>query len=147
MKIEIKPFEDLSNLEVYEILSFRTRIFVVEQECAYQEVDNHDQASLHIIGRQKNTVVAYSRICPPQSVYPEPSIGRVGVVKEHRGSGFGREIFQRAVVETLKTHPNQKIKIQAQLYLEEFYKSFGFVAISKPYPDFGILHIDMILSP
>lgn len=147
MKIEIKTFEELTNLELYELLSFRTQIFVVEQECAYQEVDNQDQPALHVIGWQNNRVVACARICPPGTVYQEPSIGRVAVLEKERKSGFGRKLFQRALDETLKLYPNQKIKIQAQVYLEEFYKSFGFATISEPYPDVGVMHVDMILTP
>ncbi len=147
MNIEIKSFKELTNAELYKLLSFRTQIFVVEQECAYQEVDNQDQPSLHVIGKQNNVLVACARICPPGTVYQEPSIGRVAVLQSERQSGFGRKIFQRALDETLRLYPNQKIKIQAQVYLEEFYKSFGFITISDPYPDVGVMHVDMILPP
>ena len=110
-------------------------------------MDNQDQQALHVIGWQNNKVVACARICPPLSVYREPSIGRVAVKMEDRGSGFGRQLFKRALEETLRQYPNQKIKIQAQVYLEEFYKSFGFVTISEPYPDVGVMHVDMIFNP
>ncbi len=147
MKIEVKSFEELSNNELYELLALRTRIFVVEQKCAYQEVDDHDKVCLHILGKENGSLWAYARICPPGSVYNEPSIGRVAVDISHRKKNYGKQIFASALQTTQKLYPDQKLKIQAQLYLEKFYKSFGFTGVTEPYPDFGIIHIDMLLEP
>lgn len=144
MKLETKTFEELSNKELYAILKLRTEIFVVEQACAYLEVDDHDQKAMHILGIIDGKIMAYSRVVVPGGIYAEPSIGRVAVHGKGRSEGYGRIIFEEALKCAIATFPNQKIKIQAQVYLEEFYKSFGFETISKPYPDVGIMHVDML---
>ncbi len=144
MEIVIKKFSELSLTELYELLALRTQIFVVEQNCAYQEVDNHDQNALHIIGYKDEKMMAYARLVAPGQVYEEPSIGRVCVHEEHRGHQFGRTVFMAALEKAKALYPKQTLKIQAQVYLEEFYRSVGFKTISKPYPDFGIWHVDMI---
>ena len=146
MKIESKQFEELTNKELYAILNLRTRVFVVEQECAYQVVDDNDQASLHIMGYVADELVAYARICPPQSVYPQPSIGRVVVSPGQRGNNYGRQVFAFALGTASRMYSGSILKIQAQQYLQEFYTGFGFRVISEPYPDFGILHVDMTIN-
>ncbi len=146
MKIESKNFEQLDKNELYDVLAFREKIFVVEQECAYQELDHFDQQSTHILGYSQNELVAYARVLPPDTVYTQSSIGRVAVKKEARNTGFGRLLFKAALEEAQRLYSDQNIKIQAQIYLEEFYASFGFKTISEPYPDWGIWHVDMILE-
>lgn len=146
MKIESTTFHELSLSRLYEILAFRTEVFVVEQQCAYQEVDDQDQAALHILGTEGNQLVAYARVVAPLGNSVMPSIGRVAVHKDFRGKGFGRKIFTEALQQARSKYPHQDIKVQAQTYLESFYASFGFTTISEPYPDEGIWHIDMILG-
>ncbi len=146
MRIVSKRFEDFNIEELYELLAFRSEIFVVEQECAYQEMDGHDQLSLHILGTIKNQLVATARIVPPGGTYDEASIGRVAVHKDFRGRGLAREIFTKALKMAKTTYAGQDIRVQAQEYLERFYQDFGFETISEPYPDVGIWHIDMIFK-
>ena len=144
MNIEIKEFSQLSVNGLYALLKLRTDVFVVEQDCAYAELDDHDQSSFHILGFEENSLVAYARVVPPGAVYTQPSIGRVAVHKDFREKGYGRLIFEAAVSKASAVYPNQILKIQAQCYLEDFYKNFGFKTISEPYPDFGIWHVDML---
>lgn len=145
-RIQIKPFSGLSADELYTLLKLRTDIFVVEQNCAYAELDDYDQECLHVLAYEGETLVAYARVVPPGAVYKQASIGRVAVHKAYRAKGYGRLLFKAALTETKKVHPNQVVKIQAQTYLEAFYQSFGFKTISEPYPDFGIWHVDMVLE-
>lgn len=128
-------------------MKLRVDIFVVEQNCAYEELDNFDQEAIHILGYSQNELTAYTRVLARDTVYSQCSIGRVAVKKEARNAGFGRIVFEAAVLEAKKLFLDQEIKIQAQIYLEEFYASFGFKTISEPYPDWGIWHVDMILEP
>ena len=123
MEIRIQQFTDLTTKSLYEILALRTEIFVVEQKCAYQEVDFHDQQSVHILGYEGDKLVAYARIVAPLEIYEEPSIGRVCVNTPHRGAQFGRQIFEAALKEAERVYPKKTLKIQAQVYLEEFYTS------------------------
>lgn len=146
MRIEIKSLDQLSSVELYNLIKLRVDIFVVEQECAYEELDNFDQVATHILGYSQNELVAYARVLPPDTVYIQCSIGRVAVKKEARNTGFGRILFKAALEEAQKLYPGEEIKIQAQIYLEEFYESFGFKTISEPYPDWGIWHVDMIIE-
>ncbi|MGB0176398.1 MAG: GNAT family N-acetyltransferase [Owenweeksia sp.] len=144
MEIRIKPFSELSAKTLYDVLALRTEIFVVEQKCAYQEVDHHDQQSIHVMGYKKEELVAYARIVAPQEIYEEPSIGRVCVKLSSRNAQLGRQIFEAALKEAESVYPETTLKIQAQVYLEDFYTSLEFKTISQPYLDFGIWHVDMI---
>lgn len=145
MNINNYRFSDLTTDQLYALLHLRTEVFVVEQNCAYSELDGFDQQAMHILGTDsEGNLVAYARILPPQSVYEEASTGRVAVEKNARHKGYGRGIFAYALDLAIAIHPSQPIKIQAQLYLEDFYKSFGFTTISEPYPDWGIWHVDMV---
>lgn len=147
MKIEVKAFNELDAPQLFEVLKLRTAIFVVEQECAYQEVDDHDKQAWHLMGKAADELVAYARVLPANTVYTQPSIGRVLVKENYRRGGEGREIFTAALKLAMELFPSQEIKIQAQCYLEKFYQSFGFKTITDPYPDVGIMHVDMIKAP
>ena len=140
----IKPFEELTLKELHLIYKERTTVFVVEQNCPYQEVDDTDLVSLHIWKQTKGTVLAYARLIPePDSV----RIGRVLVTQSERSHGYGQELMQ-VILEYAKTHfPELPIHAQAQAYLQNFYASFGFQPISEVYPEDGIPHIDMIIDP
>lgn len=146
MKIETKEFSALATVELYGILALRSQVFVVEQECAYQEVDGHDQKALHVLGTEDGDLVAYARLLPAGQLYRQPSIGRVAVKRGFRQKGFGREIFGEAFDLAREQNPGSTIKIQAQTYLEHFYQSFGFKTVSAPYPDVGVMHVDMLYS-
>ncbi|MCO4758809.1 MAG: GNAT family N-acetyltransferase [Oceanospirillaceae bacterium] len=146
-----KRFEELSSAEIYEILRVRQEVFVVEQNCVYQDVDSLDQVSWHLFAQTSNgggpvEIHAYLRVVYPGHKYTEPSIGRVLTAKETRGQGQGRLLLEKAM-EWLKTeYPKQQIRISAQKYLEAFYADFGFTSVSEPYDEDGIPHIEMVTA-
>jgi ElaA protein len=141
-----KKWEDLERNEIFDMYKLRTDIFVVEQDCAYPEVDDFDKQVMHLFAYADGQLAAYSRLCPPHTVYPEASLGRVLCNNAFRGQGLGRELVQRSLSLMQKDFPKEAIKAQAQQYLESFYQSFGFKTITKPYLDFGVAHVDMVLK-
>lgn len=140
---QYKHFEDLTAREYHEILKERTKIFVVEQDSAYQEVDDIDLEAVHLIKRDHGSIKAYARVYQQEN---RPRIGRVLVPKKFRGEGHGRELFEKAVQFIKAKYPSKTIEIQAEAYLKDFYGSFGFEPISKEYLDCDIPHIDMELE-
>jgi ElaA protein len=143
MDIFIKKFEEFSNIELYNLLQLRNEIFVVEQECAYQDIDGKDFLALHIIGYKKNELVSYARCFPPGTYFSEASIGRVLVKESFRGTNCGQSIL-KASIKAISTHYNtETIKISAQTYLRKFYESFGFKQEGREYLEDGIPHISM----
>jgi len=141
-----KPFSRLSADELYAILQLRSAVFVVEQNCVFQDADNKDQPSFHLMGWQDAALVAYTRLVPPGIAYNEASIGRVVTAITARGSGIGRMLMQRSIDECRKLFGEGVIRIGAQLYLKEFYASLGFIPTGGIYPEDGIDHIQMLLS-
>ena len=141
-----KPFTGLSANELYAILHLRSAVFVVEQNCVFQDADNKDQSSFHLMGWEDTGLVAYTRLVPPGVVYNEASIGRVVTAITARGSGIGRMLMQRSIDECRKLFGEGVIRIGAQLYLKEFYGSLGFIPTGGIYPEDGIEHIQMLLS-
>lgn len=140
--IIVKHTNDLKPNELVEIFKQRTKVFVVEQNCPYPEVDDDDFDDLHVCLVEDGKLKAYARIINKQT---HITFGRVLVVKEFRGNGLGKEIVTAALKEITQRFPNVKIRIQAQVYLQDFYSSFGFKTISETYLEDGIPHIDMIL--
>lgn len=145
MKWTYKKWQELERDELFDIYKLRVDVFVVEQDCAYPEIDNNDKLVGHLFAYADGQIAAYSRLCPPSTVYQEVSIGRVICHPNFRGQGLGRELVKRAVEQLQKDFPGQKIKAQAQEYLEDFYQSFGFKTISESYLEDGIPHVDMVL--
>ncbi|MGG1629550.1 GNAT family N-acetyltransferase [Rossellomorea sp. NRS-1567] len=146
MNWKLKSFNELSTHELYGILQVRTKVFVVEQECPYLEVDGKDLHSYHLYKEENGEMVAYARLLPAGVSYKEPSIGRVLVKDDYRGKGLASELVKRGLDFILDELGERTVKIQAQEYLREFYGSFGFRAITETYLDDGIPHIDMILQ-
>ena len=142
------PFHELSAAQLYEILHLRSDIFVVEQNCIYQDVDRKDIQTgvYHLMMLSEGKLVGYARLLPAELSYPTPSIGRVLVSSTLRNEGLGREIMQEAINRTQFLWPNHAITIGAQSHLSNFYQSFGFREISKPYLEDDILHVDMQLD-
>lgn len=141
MQWQFRSFEALTALELFTIYQARTAVFVVEQNCPYQEVDNKDLQAVHLFAKNANNLTAYCRLIPDTDGV---HIGRVLVVKENRGSGLARELVQKAM-DYCSTHfSNQPIHAQAQSYLQAFYESFGFKAMSGVYLEDGIPHLDMV---
>tara|TARA_R110002050_G_scaffold95095_2_gene197910 strand:+ start:4113 stop:4550 length:438 start_codon:yes stop_codon:yes gene_type:complete len=145
MEWRYKKWQELERDELFDIYKLRVDVFVVEQDCAYPEIDNNDKLVGHLFAYADGQLAAYSRLCPPHTVYSDVSIGRVICHSNFRGQGLGRELVKRAIEQLQKDFPGQKIKAQAQEYLENFYKSFGFKTISESYLEDGIPHVDMVL--
>lgn len=141
----LKKFEDLTPHELYVIMQLRNEVFVVEQNCAYQDADNKDLHSFHLMGWKDNKLVAYTRLLPPGLSYPEPSIGRVVTSPSVRKEGYGRELMKTSIDNIYNLFGHQPVRIGAQLYLKNFYASLGFQQTSDIYLEDGIEHIEMIL--
>ena len=140
----LKKFEELSSLELYEILQLRSEVFVVEQKCVFLDMDDKDQFSQHLQGRIDGKLAAVVRILPPGLAYNEPSIGRVVSSPLFRRQGVGIELMKTAIKETICLYGDVPIKIGAQQYLKKFYESFGFQQCSETYMEDDIPHIKMI---
>ncbi|HQV06299.1 MAG TPA: GNAT family N-acetyltransferase [Chitinophagaceae bacterium] len=144
LKWKISAFADLSAAELYTILQLRNEVFVVEQNCIFQDADNVDQLSFHISGRQQDAIIAYARIVPPGILYPEPSIGRVVTKPTHRQTGIGKLLMQYSIEHCYRLYGPTAITIGAQLYLENFYNNLGFQSIGDTYLEDNIPHIKMV---
>lgn len=144
MEWVIKKFDELTADELYAILQLRSEVFVVEQNCVYQDMDNKDKYSHHILCWHKGNLVATARLIPPGISYKEPSIGRVVSSKTVRASGTGKQLMQRANDFMRSEYANSPVRIGAQLYLKKFYESFGFLQASDIYLEDGIEHIEMV---
>lgn len=142
----LKKFEELSPFELYRIMQLRNEVFVVEQNCPYQDADNKDLKAHHFMGWDNDTLVAYTRLIPPGISYDEASIGRVVSSPQYRGTGAGRALMELSIQNTLILFGCNAIKIGAQLYLKKFYESLGFVQCSDEYLEDNIPHIEMIFS-
>ena len=139
-----KAFDRLTVNELYEVMRLRMAVFVVEQQCWYQDADGLDASCVHLLGRLPSGELAcYLRIVPPGLRYAEPSIGRVVVDSHFRGSGIGRALMIRGIEITEATYPAFGIRLSAQKYLERFYQSLGFISEGDDYLDDGIPHVEM----
>ena len=138
-----KTFDELSTQELYQILKLRSEVFVVEQNCVYQDIDNKDKKALHLFGLLEGEIIAYSRLFKPGDYFEFSSIGRVVVAEKHRDKNFGHELIDQSVFEINNRFKVQNITISAQLYLKKFYESHGFVATSDTYLEDDIPHIEM----
>ncbi|MGJ8591480.1 MAG: GNAT family N-acetyltransferase [Aquaticitalea sp.] len=144
LKILPKMFQQLSTDELYAILQLRSEVFVVEQDCVYQDIDYKDQKALHILGFKNNTLIAYTRIFKPGDYFESASIGRVIVKADERKHQYGYDIMESSIM-AIKIHYNEtKIKISAQVYLKNFYNNLGFKEIGENYLEDGIPHVQMV---
>ncbi len=144
MNIKVKTFQELTTSELYDLLQLRSEVFVLEQDCAYQDVDGKDKDALHVIGLKEDKTVAYTRIFDGGYYFDTPSIGRVVVKKEERKYGYGHDIIKASIKTIEEVFNNSKITISAQVYLKKFYESHGFEKIGEEYLEDGIPHIKMI---
>ena len=142
--IFIKSFSDLTKEELYNILSLRSKVFIVEQKCAYQDIDQKDQIALHVFLKKNNQIIAYTRIFKPNDYFKYSSIGRVVVLKKERASKIGSKIMIFSIKKIEEIFNEKKIKISAQKHLINFYKKLGFLVIGEEYLEDGIPHIAMI---
>ena len=146
MKITVFKYQDLGQERLYEILKLRLEVFVVEQKCAYQDLDNKDEKALHLVGEENNKIIAYTRIFRKGDFFKNSSIGRVLVKKEYRNKDYGRIIMRRSI-EKLKENPKEeKIELSAQKYLLKFYSELGFEKKGEEYLEDNIPHVKMILK-
>jgi len=146
LKIKVFKYQDLGLDKLYEILKLRSEVFVVEQKCAYQDLDNKDEKALHVIGEENNTIVAYSRVFRKGDFFKNSSIGRVLVKKEHRKKEYGKKIMISSIAQIKKNPKEKKIEISAQKYLLKFYSELGFEKVGEEYLEDNIPHIKMILK-
>ncbi|HIC30535.1 MAG TPA: GNAT family N-acetyltransferase [Flavobacteriaceae bacterium] len=144
LNIKVKSFSQLSTKELYDLLQLRSEVFVVEQDCVYQDIDGKDQKALHILGFKDEILVAYTRIFKPGDYFELASIGRVVVKENQRMHKYGYDIMA-ASIQAIKAEYNQtKIKISAQCYLKRFYNNLGFFEVGEQYLEDGIPHVAMI---
>lgn len=141
MDILIKQFNELTPSELYEILRIRTSVFVVEQNCPYQEVDNLDQNAYHICLKENNQIVAYCRVIDQNNPFHEVSIGRV--LSLDRRKGYGTLVVQLGISIAKEKYEAKQIIIEAQTYAKSLYEKCGFMQISEPFLEDGIEHIKM----
>mgnify|MGYP003523256343 FL=1 len=139
-----KKFEELTSSELYAIMQLRNEVFVVEQNCVYQDADNKDLLSYHLMGWNQQKLVAYTRILAPGIAFEEASIGRVVTSPSVRRTGIGIELMNRSISKTTELFGNFPIRIGAQLYLQKFYISLGFEKDSDTYLEDNIPHIEMV---
>ena len=144
MELFVKHFSELSAQELFEIYQLRVSVFVVEQKCPYQEVDDADQAAYHLWLKDEDGIQAYARVLPRDVTFPEVSIGRVIAVK--RRCGLGSKIVAAAVDVAKSRLHAEKITIEAQTYARAFYEKAGFHQTSEEFLEDGIPHIQMQLS-
>lgn len=143
MKLLIKKFDDLTLDELYDILRLRVSVFVVEQHCPYQEIDNKDQAAFHVFLKNENGIQAYARVLNRGVSGKEVSLGRVIAVKRH--CGLGTKILSECIQIAKEKFHAQTIEIEAQSYAKKLYEKQGFRQISEEYLEDGIPHVKMKL--
>lgn len=143
MKFITKYFQELTTTELYAILQLRSEVFVVEQDCVYQDVDFKDQKAIHIFGVKDDKIVAYTRIFKPTDYFENSSIGRVVVQEKERKFGYGHQIMIASIKAIQNQFKVDKITISAQKYLKKFYESHKFNQIGEEYLEDGIPHIRM----
>lgn len=146
MEYSIKSFDKLSKSELYNILSIRNKVFIVEQNCSYQDPDGKDFDSFHLMVKPSNSdkIIAYIRIILQDPIYGQSSISRVLVDSKYRGNGIARRMLNKGI-EFIRNRSQKKgIKLSAQEYLTPFYESLGFKAVSDIYLEDGIPHIEMV---
>lgn len=140
---KIKRFNELSSGELYEVLQLREKVFIVEQNCVYQDIDGKDLKALHLIGEFEKKIVAYARMFQAGDYFENASIGRVVIDPDYRDRKWGFEMMRQAI-SGIETFFNQtKITISAQLYLQRFYEKLGFIKTSDMYLEDDIPHIEM----
>jgi ElaA protein len=143
IKWKIKRFNGLSLDELYSLLKLRSHVFVVEQNCVYQDIDGKDQKALHLLGEYNDEIVAYARLFKSGDYFENASIGRVVIHPDARDKKFGHEMMREAI-KGIETHFGEKqITISAQLYLKKFYESHNFIQTSEMYLEDDIPHIEM----
>ena len=143
MQFQLKTFNDFTASELYEVMRLRSEVFVVEQNCAYQDLDGKDNEALHVLGFVEKELAGYARLLKPGVAYKEAAIGRVVVAKKFRGRNFGIDLMKNAISQCQKKFSSSEIIVSAQKYLEKFYSDLGFVTEGEGYLEDDIPHIKM----
>lgn len=144
MEIYIKTFNELTIKELYDLLQLRSEVFVVEQNCVYQDIDGKDDKALHILGMKGDELVAYTRCFAPGIYFEEATIGRVVVPVEERKDGYGHAIMIASLSAISEKYNTTEVKLSAQTYLTGFYALHGFKKTGDEYLEDGIPHVDMV---
>src|SRR5271167_3276487 len=146
-----KRFAELEPEALYALLAARAAVFVVEQDCAFLDLDGLDAYAWHLLGwvaaDDGSTLAAYLRLIDPGCKYAEPSIGRVLTTAAFRGTGLGRAAMAEGLARAAGLYPGRALRIGAQQRLERFYAEFGFRTVSPPYLEDGIAHVEMLSAP
>ena len=145
MKLVVKAFGELPARERLALFTARTAVFIVEQNCPYQDIDGWDECALHVFYEDGGNVQAYLRVLPPHTVFDLPSLGRILTVR--RGCGLGAAIVKEGLRVIAERYGDAPVKVKAQLYAAGFYEKLGFVPCSAEFPEDGIPHIEMIRVP
>ena len=140
---QILSFTELTGERMYAVLRLRQQVFVVEQNCAYQDLDNLDQQATHMLCLREGGLLAYQRCLEPGLSYPESALGRIVVCPAVRGQQLGKELVRRGIAHNLLRWPGSDICINAQAHLQNFYAELGFVAEGNEYLEDNILHRKM----
>lgn len=146
MNFTVKTFQELTTSELYELLQLRSEVFVVEQDCVYQDIDGKDQKALHVIGVKEGKIIAYTRLFNSGEYFDTPSIGRVVVKETERKYGYGHDLIKASIKAIVDNYKTTTITISAQTYLQKFYDSHGFKQVGEGYLEDGIPHIRMVRS-
>lgn len=144
MELTVKRFEELTTSELYELLQVRVAVFVVEQNCPYQEIDGKDFFSTHVFYKEEGKIQAYIRVVDKNESCGKVSIGRVLTVK--RGSGLGKKLMKEGIRIAKEKLGAEEIYIEAQVYAKGFYEGLGFRQSSAEFLEDGIPHIQMLLD-
>lgn len=142
-EFKIKRFNELSLPELHQVLQLRSEVFVVEQNCVYQDIDGKDSKAIHVLGYADDNVAVYCRLFAPGDYFEQASIGRVVISAGYRDRKWGHELMRTAIQAIADNYGTSRITISAQLYLKKFYGSHGFVQIGEEYLEDGIPHIRM----
>jgi ElaA protein len=144
IQFTIKKFDELTSHEIYELLRLRSEVFVVEQDCVYQDIDNKDQKAFHVLGFKEDRLIAYSRIFNSGDYFELPSIGRIVVQEEERKHKYGHYLVDTSIQYIVKNFQQTSILISAQTYLIKFYNEHDFVQQGEEYLEDGIPHVKML---
>lgn len=144
ISFDIKTYDQLTKDELYEILQLRAEVFVVEQDCPYQDVDGKDKKAVHVLGYKEEKLVAYTRIFKQGDYFENASIGRVVVSKNQRKFGYGYDLMNASIHAVEKLFNTNTIEISAQTYLKKFYNNLGFKEVGEGYLEDDIPHIKMV---
>ena len=144
MTFIVKTFNELTTQELYQLLRLRSEVFVVEQDCVYQDIDNKDQKAFHVLSFKKDELIAYARIFNSGDYFKQPSIGRIIVKETERNHNYGYELVEASIQFIERNFQTKNIVISAQTYLLKFYNSLGFKKQGEEYLEDGIPHIKML---